>query len=522
MSEKYPLGYCLNPVFVSYKTSKGTTTKRVACGSCAACRQKKSYSNKLKCDIESQYSKYCYFVTLTYSDDYLPKYKFCYHPTRANQVVLMLHTSRLEKSHKKKHGGLHRFLYDIDNSLSLHSVRCSLPERDTFSFLYKPDLQNFLKRLRSHVKYGLSSSGKIRYYAVGEYGPKHLRPHFHLLLFFNDESIRENIYRYINKSWKFGFTDCQAVESDASSYVTSYVNSFGTIPPILQTNEFRQFCLHSQGFGEQVFKEEIKTVYENSFDTFISGVCLPSLSDKPIIPYQSVKSYFFPKCRGFSYLSDDECLYRYTFYERLVKLYPLLDFSVSDYAKLLYDLMNSPYNDELVSFLHSEFDYSFSHKNTPFVTYEDYKKSCICQIYLFLRTSYHFVYDICNSDPNLYRSRFLRIKDFYSYLDMLSLNSNYSNMEMFSYSNDFDLELFYDDIVDSSNYYEYICEDVDFDTSLFLYKSHSFKGSYFYNNLKSKVDEQNSRMMKHKYLNDSNQIFFESNLKLRESINDNI
>jgi len=46
--------------------------------------------------------------------------------------------------------------------------------------LVKTDFQNFIKRIRK------KSNGKIRYYAIGEYGTKTYRPHYHAIIFNSD------------------------------------------------------------------------------------------------------------------------------------------------------------------------------------------------------------------------------------------------------------------------------------------------------------------------------------------------
>lgn len=45
------------------------------------------------------------------------------------------------------------------------------------------DLKNWLKRLREGYNRKINSDAKLRYFACGEYGDKHGRPHYHLALF---------------------------------------------------------------------------------------------------------------------------------------------------------------------------------------------------------------------------------------------------------------------------------------------------------------------------------------------------
>ena len=45
----------------------------VECGKCEACLLKKNVSRKSRCLLENAAHRYCYFVTLTYENKYLPQ-----------------------------------------------------------------------------------------------------------------------------------------------------------------------------------------------------------------------------------------------------------------------------------------------------------------------------------------------------------------------------------------------------------------------------------------------------------------
>lgn len=66
--------------------------------------------------------------------------------------------------------------------------------------LDKKDLQKFIKRLR---KYKRVSRSKIIYYAVGEYGTKGARPHYHLIIFNSDPSSIIKAWSYDKKQKQF-------------------------------------------------------------------------------------------------------------------------------------------------------------------------------------------------------------------------------------------------------------------------------------------------------------------------------
>ncbi|AXL15538.1 replication initiator protein [Microviridae sp.] len=139
------------------------------CGKCEACLKKRVDMWALRCMHEAQQHDENCFITLTYSDDNLPK----------------------------------------NNSL-LHR-----------------DFQLFMKRLRKHFK------GKsIRYFMCGEYGGLTFRPHYHALLFgvdFNDKkqcaqsgSVISYSSSTLDRLWRVGLTDLGNVHYGTAKYCAKY------------------------------------------------------------------------------------------------------------------------------------------------------------------------------------------------------------------------------------------------------------------------------------------------------------
>lgn len=82
--------------------------------------------------------------------------------------------------------------------------------RDGVSQLHKRHLQLWFKLLRR-------SGAKVRYFAVGEYGSKTYRPHYHVILF---GTIDEDVIR---KSWKFGHVHIGQVTDASVMYTLGYI-----------------------------------------------------------------------------------------------------------------------------------------------------------------------------------------------------------------------------------------------------------------------------------------------------------
>ena len=128
----------------------------VPCGKCVACLERKRQQYMLRAQYEMKAFRYCYFVTLSYSDNYLP-YE-CY-------------------SQKKK--GI-----PVNPISTGESILCPY------------DLRCFFERLR-HL------CGKFSYFACGEYGSEDntKRPHYHICLYTDDNW--ENTLLNVRRAWSF-------------------------------------------------------------------------------------------------------------------------------------------------------------------------------------------------------------------------------------------------------------------------------------------------------------------------------
>lgn len=80
--------------------------------------------------------------------------------------------------------------------------------------LVKQDVQSFLKRLRFYIE-----PRKIRYFAVGEYGEKSWRPHYHLIVY----GISPTEELVISKAWNKGYVYIGTAEAKSMAYVSGYV-----------------------------------------------------------------------------------------------------------------------------------------------------------------------------------------------------------------------------------------------------------------------------------------------------------
>lgn len=129
--------------------------KDVPCGKCYHCKITRINEWVTRMVIQSNYSKYVYFGTLTYSSLRPTLYTYECYPFKSN--------------------------------FNRYNRWC-----DTPTILRKDHVQKFLKRLRKNT------GVKFQYAYCGEYGSTYSRPHYHYIIWSNEEIKQSDIY----KAWR--------------------------------------------------------------------------------------------------------------------------------------------------------------------------------------------------------------------------------------------------------------------------------------------------------------------------------
>lgn len=168
---------CHAPVFHKVKNSK--SYQSFPCGKCQSCRGLRAASWTYRLLQEEKVSYSAYFITLTYDSNSVP--------VEAGKQVLR-----------------------------------------------KSDLQKFFKRLRKMHSKVVESGKPIRYYAVGEYGGRFKRPHYHVIMF----NARAEL---VDKCWKYGRVQFGDVCGASVGYTLKYISKPGK----------NEFSLMSKGIGEK-------------------------------------------------------------------------------------------------------------------------------------------------------------------------------------------------------------------------------------------------------------------------------
>jgi len=120
--------------------------------------------------------------------------------------------------------------------------------RAGFLTLCKRDLQLFFKSLR--FKQSGSAPSPIKYYAVGEYGGKTKRPHYHVILF----NARVEL---IQDAWPNGQVHYGDVSGASVGYTLKYITKPKTVPLHRNDDRVPEFSLMSKGLGSSYLTDKM-------------------------------------------------------------------------------------------------------------------------------------------------------------------------------------------------------------------------------------------------------------------------
>lgn len=187
-------------------TSKGTVHP---CGQCLFCRINKKRDWIARLLLEAASHEKNQFWTLTYLDENLP-----------TELGPGFPTLRADKA-----------------GISDASRRASMAVAAQHGTLFKPDLARFFKRYRKNY-------GDFRYYAVGEYGERLGRPHYHVLAFGAELHPQS-----LANCWGHGHVHIGDVESASITYCVEYALKREKSESLVDLRRIPEFAVMSRNPG---------------------------------------------------------------------------------------------------------------------------------------------------------------------------------------------------------------------------------------------------------------------------------
>lgn len=243
LDERYLYSTCQRPTRLKRFfniMSQDYEERDVPCGNCLHCRMTKinEWTTRMRC--QSATYKHTYFVTLTISSD-------------APTDILRAHNYTMS---------------DINKNHKWQPTPITLDKRT---------LQLFFKRLRRY-----NNIPTLSYYAVGEYGHTYGRPHYHAILWC-DEEITESM---IQNAWQLGSVPFGQIDFND-------LNENGTLSSSRANYAFKYVCKYLQ---KQEFSFEKLPTYQFHLvtDYFLNNQLI-TLYDEKSNKFIPCFAHYFPK-----------------------------------------------------------------------------------------------------------------------------------------------------------------------------------------------------------------------------------
>lgn len=218
----------------------------IPCKKCWACQLNYSAEWATRIMLESKKYDNNWFITLTYTDEYIP--------------ILQSITGKYKISEDKTE----EITYINDGTW-------------TYS-LYPEHVNTFINSLRKDFERREYTG--IKYFYCGEYGENTQRPHYHMILMncpldifqFYNTHIDKNFKAHwksheLEKWWKYGFIDIAELEWSCAAYVARYCtkklsNKYDNWY-YMENGKWPEFIRMSQGIGFDYYEKHKKEIYKN-------------------------------------------------------------------------------------------------------------------------------------------------------------------------------------------------------------------------------------------------------------------
>lgn len=318
----------------------------VKCGKCKSCLQEKANARAERIRRHCA-GHLCLFLTLTYSDDFVPYFK-SEDFVKLEDGVLPIYRKARSFS-RFSHGRLIKFVTREEHIIDEISINSDLKlvYENTSVFSFKPlcinwyrrifddnrigvcyykDGINFIKKLRENLKRRFNYDKPFQYFLCSEYGESDdtARPHFHAVLFCEKSSNFSMWKAAVRSSWTYDDDkrdkQCEIARKPAS-YVASYVNSNLYVPDFLRSREFKAKHSYSQGLGSSDYWFQLDQVLEAIRKSDMRYPVEKNINNKPTPLFVPLPSYvvhqYFPKFTGYNRLTFDEISDIYSHPERI-------------------------------------------------------------------------------------------------------------------------------------------------------------------------------------------------------------
>lgn len=168
---------------------------------------------------------------------------------------------------RRTSGWSFRLMQEDKRSMNSHFITLTYDtahvpiSKNGFMELRKRDLQLFFKRLRKAQSYILPN-WNIRYYAVGEYGGRTRRPHYHIILFNVDIKL-------INEAWNLGDIHYGQLSAASVGYTLKYISK--EKKGALHRNDDRtpMFSLMSKGLGSNYLTDAMIKWHKSNLENHV-------------------------------------------------------------------------------------------------------------------------------------------------------------------------------------------------------------------------------------------------------------